>query len=1209
FAFVVPQLDEFGALQYDNTGKIITRLPTSADDIELQLSDSGLLTFNLKFGGKLLDEEIPLDFGGSLPGISLDIDAKLATVMDYLMGIGLGLGNVGTLQSPDFQVFLDTSGINTAGEEVALDVSATLTEDSAMTGTLGFIRVTFEEANENGGSGVHGHLGFDIADANGDGRLTPGEGVELAVNALAYAEADIFAQLDTTFSDYLPSVTTTLHYDQSITAGVSTNGGANFAISDPQLILEDVTLNVGSVFNSFLGDTLQTIKDIIEPIRPVVDLLTTEVDMGVTKFQLIDLAYLRLPPKVVDTAKIVLGVLKDTITFLDTVGVLATADGINFGTFNLTADNLKSKDSPTPANTTSSKPADRSNLTPAQEAALGGPDQKGMTRTKTPSNRDPKKRSLPSTKRFSIPVLEDPASIIDFILDRAPVDLFYYDLPDLDLFFEYRQTKMVYPGLNVGFFGNISATTNFDFGYDTSGLRSWMNEDFDIAKSYLLLDGFYLDDHGQENSGQDDPEVTLKAAVGAIAMLGVGGLVEAGVQGGLEATITFDLNDKLTEYVGNDVFGDGKLYGRELLSRILVGPQCLFDMHGELRAFLEAYLWIGVDLGFSEITIFEARERFVDYLIAEFNYECSLGGPSDIATLTSGVLNLAYTGDDSSHDYTVLGTDVPDEGVTLQWLSQEGYFDADYYSTQERADFVTYLEANFGAANAGEKIIVVSTGSRAEVFKAADVNSITATGTSGGDTYRLNALNGLLSAITLNTGAGEDVVLITGNGVLTDLFTNIAVNLGDGDDYVRVDPRVLGSTGASYTLRGGAGGDRIKIMKDDKDEAGKVGAATYTYSNVTIYGDDGDDVLFGHNGSETIYGGAGTDVINSYGGADTIDSGDGNDYVSAGSGNDTVSGGAGVDQLYGGPGDDTINGGAGDDRIYGEAGNDTINADAGDDSIVGGAGTDTINAGAGDDLITWQYGDDGDTVEGDAGDDVISIVAYVIDQSKFNDDPDNYLVDDGKSDTIYMSATTVNDSSGTTKRATMTMVHGTDPLKTFTLGSVENLKLDPGKGTDDIRFGDLQTTAFDSIRVSGGETRGLVSEYRVTRDQLGMAVGQDFTLTANVGDTFRLKFGNFGKSSDVITVPGIEDDLANVDPYLTAIAIEEKLRELLDSENVGVTYQLPSGVDRAGPYTTPYKFKVTGIEEVNDGLQMEGFNVSGVAGTYQQMTLGGATVD
>ncbi|MCA9172436.1 MAG: hypothetical protein KDB23_32450, partial [Planctomycetales bacterium] len=431
------------------------------------------------------------------------------------------------------------------------------------------------------------------------------------------------------------------------------------------------------------------------------DLLTTEVDMGVTKFQLIDLAYLRLPPKVVDTAKIVLGVLKDTITFLDTVGVLATADGINFGTFNLTADNLKSKDSPTPAGTTSSKPADRSKLTAEQEAALGGPDQKGMTRTKTPTNRDPKKRSLPSTKRFSIPVLEDPASIIDFILDRAPVDLFYYDLPDLDLFFEYRQTKMVYPGLNVGFFGNISATTNFDFGYDTSGLRSWMNEDFDIAKSYLLLDGFYLDDHGQENSGQDDPEVTLKAAVGAIAMLGVGGLVEAGVQGGLEATITFDLNDKLTEYVGNDVFGDGKLYGRELLSRILVGPQCLFDMHGELRAFLEAYLWIGVDLGFSEITIFEARERFVDYLIAEFNYECSLGGPSDIATLTSGVLNLAYTGDDSSHDYTVLGTDVPDDGVTLQWLSQEGYFDADYYSTQERADFVTYLEANFGAANAG----------------------------------------------------------------------------------------------------------------------------------------------------------------------------------------------------------------------------------------------------------------------------------------------------------------------------------------------------------------------------------------------------------------------------------------------------------------------------------------------------------------------------
>ncbi len=202
--------------------------------------------------------------------------------------------------------------------------------------------------------------------------------------------------------------------------------------------------------------------------------------------------------------------------------------------------------------------------------------------------------------------------------------MFYYDLPDLNLLFEYQKTYPIYPGLNAGFFGNVSAETNFDFGYDTTGLKEWMNTDFDPLQGYLMLDGFYLDDHGQENTSADMPEVTFTAAVGAIASLGVGGLVEAGVKGGLEATIDLDLNDKLTVFQGDSILGDGKMYGRELLSRLSVGPQCLFDMHGELRAFLEGFLWVGIDLGFSEITIFEASERFVDYLIAEFNYECVL---------------------------------------------------------------------------------------------------------------------------------------------------------------------------------------------------------------------------------------------------------------------------------------------------------------------------------------------------------------------------------------------------------------------------------------------------------------------------------------------------------------------------------------------------------------------------------------------------------
>ena len=132
------------------------------------------------------------------------------------------------------------------------------------------------------------------------------------------------------------------------------------------------------------------------------------------------------------------------------------------------------------------------------------------------------------------------------------------------------------------------------------------------------MNGFYLDDHGFENMVSDLDEVTLTATLFAGASLAVGGLVEAGVTGGIEATIGFDLNDKLTEFQDGNPIGDGKLYGAELIERISHGPQCLFDVHVEITLFMEAFLWVGLDMGFSRITLFEARERFVDIVLAEF---------------------------------------------------------------------------------------------------------------------------------------------------------------------------------------------------------------------------------------------------------------------------------------------------------------------------------------------------------------------------------------------------------------------------------------------------------------------------------------------------------------------------------------------------------------------------------------------------------------
>jgi hypothetical protein len=237
----------------------------------------------------------------------------------------------------------------------------------------------------------------------------------------------------------------------------------------------------------------------------------------------------------------VLQVLDSTIKFLETVDELATAGTINLGTFHLTAATAGDKNADLSSSDTAATGKDDSNLTAGQKKILAGPDQKGLDGNASTTSSATKGKKNPPKKNFTIPVLEDPASLLSFIMGRGDVDLFWYDLPDLNLFFEYRKSFPIFAGLNAGLFGSVGVTTNFDFGFDTRGIRQWMDTDFDPSESWRIFNGFYLDDHGQENTAGDKPELVLNAAIGASVSLGIGGLVEAGVRGGLEATINFRL--------------------------------------------------------------------------------------------------------------------------------------------------------------------------------------------------------------------------------------------------------------------------------------------------------------------------------------------------------------------------------------------------------------------------------------------------------------------------------------------------------------------------------------------------------------------------------------------------------------------------------------------------------------------------------------------
>jgi Ca2+-binding RTX toxin-like protein len=174
-------------------------------------------------------------------------------------------------------------------------------------------------------------------------------------------------------------------------------------------------------------------------------------------------------------------------------------------------------------------------------------------------------------------------------------------------------------------------------------------------------------------------------------------------------------------------------------------------------------------------------------------------------------------------------------------------------------------------------------------------------------------------------------------------------------------------TSAAETLIGGVIGDTIYAGAGNDIVYGGSGSDTINatafgyegfvgaWGNDTVHGGDGDDhINYGQTTSDvTLWGDRGDDVIVSGSGNDTIVGGDGNDKIWGGAGNDTIFGDVafsigGNDTIYGGDGRDTINGGGGDDIIWGGAGVDFL---------TGGRGADTFAFNAGDSGLHWQDAD------------------------------------------------------------------------------------------------------------------------------------------------------------------------------------------------------------------------------------------------------------
>ncbi|MDH3549896.1 MAG: hypothetical protein OEQ16_11155, partial [Gammaproteobacteria bacterium] len=861
-----------GAVLFNADGTVKYRDAANADDVALIASSSGI-QFNVLLADEVFpDIDIPIDFAAAFPGFELktDPDATITLAMDYIFGLGIGL-------SSDDGLYIDTSGVTATGEELAMMISATIPDETELSATLFFLQATLTEFPDGKDSGLFGKFSIDLQDAGNDGRWSIfGESLGVEARLVAFADADFNASIQVGSDSFaLPDISAVIRYDQTFAdIRLSTAGGASTDFSGSAVIVfEDVTLDLGQAINDFVAPLFDTIAEIITPIEPLIDLLLTPIDLGITELRLLDLARLKLSPSQFAAAENALEAIQSTIDFVETISNVPDDETImiNFGTFTLGGNQLSGDSTAVIAPDSGTQP----DLDQGSPAARDVTNQFGTTKGS-----------------FRFPILQDPTSVFGLLMGQN-IDLFIFDLPQLNLNFEYVKSYPVFPGLNARIGGKISATTNFSFGFDTTGLRAWAeDEDFNPFEIDRIFEGFFVDDHGIEDTDSDEPEATIMAGLVAGASLGLSGLVEAGVDGGVEAEITFDLNDLPNPGTGPGTLVpeqyDGKLRVDEIITRLEQDPLCLFDTEGDLTVFLEAFLWVGLDLGFSEITLFEARERFVDEVLARFDHECPPPEPPNLSRVVGNELYLI------NEDPAVPGVAKTDRAHGHR--VELGYIDN---STPDAPKFVidptnaTHLRVKWGdfsdlyllSEYSGNAELVALTGEFDGEVLSAPITNISAVGTSLNDRYTFGSgLDGI--SIDVDTKDGDDrVIVLSGN--------DITIVGGLGDDTIRVAATVKGAISVS-----GLGGNDDIALVTPEDES----LVSYV-SSLLDGGDDNDritgstlgDVIRGGDGRDTILGLAGNDTIWGYS-AQTGGTSDDKDKIDAGAGADIVFGGGGDDR-------------------------------------------------------------------------------------------------------------------------------------------------------------------------------------------------------------------------------------------------------------------------------------------------------------------------
>lgn len=194
---------------------------------------------------------------------------------------------------------------------------------------------------------------------------------------------------------------------------------------------------------------------------------------------------------------------------------------------------------------------------------------------------------------FEFPLLEDPSVMMKLLMggsDPEDIDLFTYTMPDMNMDSTLEKSFPIWspPSIDGMIEGKINTNSDFEFGYDARGLDQWKDNNFEFDKASQVFNGFYVYD-------KPGYEFTLDSSLGAGLSLDAY-IARASMTGGLLAEANLDLIHKGEVGIADEEELT-KIYADYIYDNVQ-SPLNLFQVAGDLSAYLSAEVQVGIDLYF-----------------------------------------------------------------------------------------------------------------------------------------------------------------------------------------------------------------------------------------------------------------------------------------------------------------------------------------------------------------------------------------------------------------------------------------------------------------------------------------------------------------------------------------------------------------------------------------------------------------------------------